>query len=144
MQYPNVSRKFYKDILDSKILIVDDQETNVRLLEYVLHSNGYRFVRGITDPRDVVPIYREYSPDLVLLDLIMPHMDGVELLEKLQQVERDTYPSIVVISASTNDEARIRSLALGAIDFISKPFNRAEVAVRISNMLRVQPVLQPR
>ena len=144
MQYPNVSGKFYKDILDSKILIVDDQETNVRLLEYVLHSNGYRSVLGITDPRDVVPIYREYSPDLVLLDLIMPHMDGVELMEKLQQVERETYPSIVIISASTNDEARIRSLALGAIDFISKPFNRAEVAVRISNMLRVQPVLQSR
>ena len=97
--------------------------------------------------KDIVrylPIYQAFCPDLVLLDLVMPHINGIELMEKLQRVERETYPSIVIISASENDEPRIRSLALGAIDFLPKPFNRTEVVVRITNMLRVQPVMQPR
>lgn len=144
MSYPNFARRSINDVLDSRILIVDDQETNVRLLEYLLHRNGYRFVRGTTDPRAVVEIYKEYCPELVLLDLIMPHIDGVELMRQLQNVERETYPSIVIISASENDEAEIRSLALGAIDFLAKPFNRVEVVMRITNMLKVKPVLQPR
>jgi len=144
VSYLNFPRSSSDDVLDSKILIVDDQESNVRLLEYLLHRNGYRSVRGITDPRAVVEVYKEFCPDLVLLDLVMPHIDGVELMKQLQEVERKTYPSIIIISASENDEAQIRSLALGAIDFLAKPFNRTEVVVRITNMLKVQPVLQSR
>ena len=144
MNHSNVPGRSDGDVLDSKILIVDDEETNVRLLEYLLRRNGYRSIYGVTDPRTVVPIYQAFCPDLVLLDLVMPHINGIELMEKLQRVERETYPSIVIISASKNDEPRIRSLALGAIDFLHKPFNRTEVVVRITNMLRVQPVLQPR
>jgi len=144
MEYSNFPRRRIEDILDSNILIVDDQESNVRLLEYLLHRNGYRSIRGTTDPKSVVQIYQEFCPDLVLLDLVMPHMDGVEIMEELQKVERETYPSIVIISASENDEGRIRSLALGAIDFLAKPFNREEVVVRINNMLKAPPVLQPR
>jgi len=144
MNHSNVPGRSDGDVLDSKILIVDDEETNVRLLEYLLRRNGYRSIYGVTDPRIVVPIYQAFCPDLVLLDLVMPHINGIELMEKLQRVERETYPSIVIISASENDEPRIRSLALGAIDFLPKPFNRTEVVVRITNMLRVQPVMQPR
>jgi DNA-binding response OmpR family regulator len=70
-------------------------------------------------------------------------MEGVELMEKLQWVESETYSFITTISASKNDDARIRSLALGVIDFLPTPFNRIEVVVWITNMLRVQPVLQP-
>ena len=143
MNYPNFPGRSFEDVLDSKILIVDDQESNVRLLEYLLLRNGYRSVRGTTDPRAVVQIYQEFCPDLVLLDLIMPHMDGIEIMEQLQKVERETYPSIVIISASESDEANIRSLALGAIDFLAKPFNRVEVVERIANMLEAQPVSQP-
>ena len=143
MSYPNFPRKSFEDIFDSRILIVDDQETNVRLLEYLLHRNGYCSIRGTTDPRAVVEIYKEFSPDLVLLDLVMPHMDGMELMEQLQNVERETYPSIIIISASENDEAEIRSLALGAIDFLAKPFNRVEVVGRIEDMLKEQPVSRP-
>jgi PleD family two-component response regulator len=143
MSYPNFPRKSFDDVLDSRILIVDDQETNVRLLEYLLHRNGYRSVRGATDPRAVVEIYKEFCPDLVLLDLVMPHMDGVELMEQLQKVKRETYPSIIIISASENDEAQIRSLALGTIGFLAKPFNRVEVVGRIEDMLKAQPVSRP-
>ena len=144
MKSSSFPRRSFEDILDSKILIVDDQETNVRLLEYLLHRNGYRSIRGTTDPRTVVQIYQEFCPDLVLLDLVMPHTDGVGIMGQLQKIEQETYPSIIIISASENDEAMIRSLALGAIDFLPKPFNRAEVVVRITNMLSVQPVLRPR
>ena len=144
MSCSNITEKSIESILDRKILIVDDEETNVRLLEYLLRRKGYRSIYGVTDPRTVIPIYQELCPDLVLLDLVMPHINGIELMEKLQNVERETYPSVVVISASENDEPRIRSLALGAIDFLPKPFNRTEVVVRVTNMLRVQPVLQPR
>lgn len=144
MNHSNVPGRSDGDVLDSKILIVDDEETNVRLLEYLLRRDGYCSIRSTTDPRDVVQIYEEYCPDLVLLDLVMPHINGIKLMEELQRVERETYPSIVIISASENDEPGIRSLALGAIDFLPKPFNRVEVVVRTTNMLRVQPVLQPR
>lgn len=124
MNHSNVPGRSDGDVLDSKILIVDDEETNVRLLEYLLRRDGYCSIRSTTDPRDVVQIYEEYCPDLVLLDLVMPHINGIKLMEELQRVERETYPSIVIISASENDEPGIRSLALGAIDFLPKPFNR--------------------
>lgn len=138
MNYPNYARRSFEDVLDSKILVVDDQEANVRLLEYLLLRNGYRSVRSTTDPREVVQIYQEFNPDLVLLDLKMPHMDGVEVMKKLQEIERETYPSIVVITANNDDETKIRSLALGALDFLAKPFNGVEVSARIKNILNVR------
>jgi putative two-component system response regulator len=138
MNHPNYARRSFEDVLDSKILVVDDQEANVRLLEYLLHRNGYRSVRWTTDPREVAQIYQEFNPDLVLLDLKMPHMDGVEVMKKLQEIERETYPSIVVITANNDDETKIRSLALGALDFLAKPFNGVEVAARIKNILNVR------
>ena len=86
MNHSNVPGRSDGDVLDSKILIVDDEETNVRLLEYLLRRNGYRSIYGVTDPRAVVPIYQAFCPDLVLLDLVMPQMNGIELMEKLQRV----------------------------------------------------------
>jgi len=138
MNYPKYARRSFEDVLDSKILIVDDEEANVRLLEYLLLRNGYRSLRWTTDPRDVVRIYQEFSPDLVLLDLKMPHMDGVEVMKQIQEIERETYPSIVVITANNDDETKIRSLALGALDFLAKPFDGVEVAARIKNILNVR------
>ena len=135
MNDPNYPRRSIEDVLDSKILVVDDEESNARLLEYWLLRNGYRSVRWTTDPRDVVQIYQEFSPDLILLDLVMPHIDGVEVIEKLQEIERETYPSIVVITANNNDEAKIRCLASGALDFLAKPFDGTEVVARIKNIL---------
>ena len=144
MNYSSVPGRPVWDVLDSKILIVDDEETNVRLLEYLLLRDGYRSIRWTTNPQEVVQIYEEFSPDLVLLDLVMPLMGGVEIMEKLQKVERETYPSIIVISANDNDEAKVRSLASGALDFLTKPFNRVEVVARIENMLNAQFVSKSR
>ena len=91
MNQSSVPGRSDRDVLDSKILIVDDEETNVRLLEYLLRRKGYRSTYGVTDPRTVVPIYQAFCPDLILLDLVMPHINGIELMEKLQRVERETY-----------------------------------------------------
>ena len=143
MSYPDYSKRTVEGILDSKILIVDDEETNAKLLEYFLLRNGYRSVRFTTNPQDAVRIYQEFRPDLVLLDLVMPNMDGVEVMEKLQEIERETYPSIVIISASQSDETKIRSLALGAIDFLTKPFNGEELVALIKKMLEGTSASQP-
>ncbi len=138
MNYPNFPKRSFEDVLDCKILVVDDEEINVKLLEYLLLRNGYRSVRSTTDPRDVVQLYLEFRPDLVLLDLNMPHMDGVEVMEKLYGIETETYPSIVIITANNNDEAKIRCLDSGALDFLAKPFNAVEVVARIKNILNIR------
>ena len=138
MNDPNSFKISFEDILDSKILVVDDEESNAKLLEYLLMRNGYRSVRWTTDSREALKIYQEFRPDLVLLDLEMPHMDGIEVMEKLQEIEREIYPSIVVITANNNDDVRIRSLASGAMDFLAKPFNGVEVVARINNILNVR------
>ena len=77
-----------EDILDGKIMIVDDEPPNVILLERMLKQKGYRFIRGITDPLDVIENYKEFKPDLVLLDLNMPYMNGFEVMGKIQELER--------------------------------------------------------
>ena len=142
MNHANNSGRSDRDVLDSKILIVDDEESNVRLLEYLLQREGYRSVRSTTHPQEVVQVHEEYCPDLVLLDLVMPGIDGVEIMKRLYEVKRKTYPSIIVISANDNDEAKVRSLALGVLDFLAKPFNRVEVVERIKKVLSVEPVLR--
>ncbi|MCH7651870.1 MAG: response regulator [Nitrospinae bacterium] len=138
VNYLNDPRKPSDEVLNGKILVVDDEATNVKLLEHLLHQNGFRSVRGITDPRDVVALYQEFRPDLVLLDLNMPYMDGIEVMEEIQKIEKETYPSIVVFTADNNDEAKIRSLLAGALDFLGKPFDVVEVIARIKNVLNVR------
>ena len=105
----NFPEKSFEDIRDCKILVVDDEETNVKLLELLLQRNGYHSICQTTDPREVEQIYQEFRPDLVLLDLNMPHMDGVEVVEKIHKIEKETYPSIVIITANHDDESNLRN-----------------------------------
>ncbi|MDH5459037.1 MAG: response regulator [Nitrospinota bacterium] len=128
----------FGNVLDSKILIVDDEEANIKLLEYLLLQSGYHSIRSTTDSREVVKIYQEFCPDLVLLDFNMPYMDGVEVMGKLQEIENETYPSVAIITASNNDKTKIRSLITGALDYLAKPFDAVEVAARIKNILNVR------
>ncbi|HEY5690964.1 MAG TPA: response regulator, partial [Cyclobacteriaceae bacterium] len=128
----------FGNVLDSKILIVDDEEANIKLLEYLLLQSGYHSIRSTTDSREVVKIYQEFCPDLVLLDFNMPYMDGVEVMEKLQETDKYTYPSVAIITASNNDKIKIRSLVTGALDYLAKPFNAVEVAASIKNILNVR------
>ncbi|OGN88136.1 MAG: hypothetical protein A2X23_11235, partial [Chloroflexi bacterium GWC2_73_18] len=127
----------------ARILVVDDEEANVRILERLLADAGYAHVRGTTDPREVDAIVEELAPDLVLLDLHMPHVDGYELLRRLTStVGADTYLPVLVLTADVTREAKERALSMGARDFLTKPFDRTEVLLRIGNLLETRYLYQ--
>ena len=124
---------------DSKILIVDDDATNVELLKDTLSLNGYTQVIGTTDPRGVLTLLVEYAPDLVILDLNMPELNGFELLNMIQQVVDDTdFLPVLIVTAEHSFDARRQALTNGASDFLTKPFLADEVCVRVANMLRLR------
>jgi len=125
-----------EEILSARILIVDDQESNVQLLEQMLSEAGYRRVTSTTDPRAVRTLHRDNHYDLILLDLQMPGMDGFQVMEGLKEIETDGYLPVLVITAQP--EHKLRALAAGAKDFVSKPFDLVEVQTRIHNMLEVR------
>jgi putative two-component system response regulator len=123
-------------ILQCRILILDDERPNVRLLERILGDAGYVQVLGITDSRGYADVVREFRPDIVLLDLHMPYVSGFDILRETEKlVETDEYLPVIVITADVTQETRDEALGLGATDFLTKPFNRAEVRLRIRNQL---------
>lgn len=124
------------DILHAKILIVDDEKANVLLLERILRSAGYVSISSTMDPHDVCELHGQHRYDLILLDLAMPGMDGFQVMESLKKNEPDSYLPVLVITAKP--EHKLRALKVGAKDFISKPFELAEVLVRVHNMLEVR------
>ena len=128
------------DILfDPRILIVDDEESNVRLLERILTRGGYRRLEGVTDPRSVPEILARYQPDLILLDLHMPRLDGFGVLELLGTlVPPGAYLPVLVLTADVTQDAKRKALAGRAHDFLTKPFDAEEVLLRIRNMLHTR------
>ena len=124
------------DILNAKILIVDDQTANVLLLEQLLRTSGYLNVTSTTDSRQVCALYAEHRYELILLDLQMPEMDGFQVMEALKEIETGGYLPVLVITAQPNH--KLRALQAGAKDFIAKPFDIIEVQTRIHNMLEVR------
>jgi two-component system, cell cycle response regulator len=124
------------DILNASILIVDDQEANVQLLEQMLGEAGYRRMTSTMDPQAVCALHRANHYDLILLDLLMPGMDGFQVMEGLKEIETDGYLPVLVITALAGH--RLRALASGAKDFISKPLDLMEAKTRIHNMLEVR------
>ena len=124
------------EVLDAKILIVDDKETNVRLLEVILRSAGYVGVTSTLDPYAVCELHAKTCYDLIVLDLQMPGMDGFQVMEGLKQIEKGGYLPVLVITAQPDH--KLRALRAGAKDFISKPFDTAEVLTRVHNMLEVR------
>jgi len=124
-------------IKEAKILIVDDQPANVTLIEKMLDIDGYQNVISTTDPTQAEEIYVEQNSDLVLLDLNMPVMDGYQVLARIREVDPD-YPPIIVLTAQSDLESRIKALDIGARDFLAKPFDRVELMTRIRNMLEVR------
>lgn len=129
-----------KDILKkSKILIVDDQPANVELQENILREHGFIGIQKLTDARLVLPLFADFQPDLVLLDLRMPHIDGLSLMKQLRsQVPEGTYLPFVVVTADLSQRVRQEALGLGAKDFLTKPINPGEVVLRIYNLLETR------
>jgi two-component system cell cycle response regulator len=124
------------DILHGKILIVDDQKVNVLLLEQILGGAGYVSITSTMDPGQVCQLHRENRYDLILLDLVMPGTDGFQIMEGLKEVEPDGYMPVLAVTA--HPAHKLRALQCGAKDFISKPFDLAEVLMRVHNMLEVR------
>lgn len=125
-----------KDIFQANILIVDDQESNVELLQQLLSDAGYRNVHATMKSEEVCALHRKASFDLILLDLQMPTMDGFAVMAGLKANISDDYLPVIVLTAQPGH--KLRALQAGAKDFISKPFDLAEVRTRIYNMLEVR------
>jgi putative two-component system response regulator len=122
-----------------RILIVDDQPANVELLEAILDGAGYKDVLGTTDPREVIRLHHEFEPDLILLDLMMPHMDGFAVMSQLAaRIPAGEYLPVLVLTADITSEARARALSAGAKDFLTKPLDHLEVLLRIRNLLETR------
>lgn len=124
------------DVLNANLLIVDDQEVNVCLLEETLRGAGYTRITSTQNPYEVCELHRKNCYDLILLDLLMPGMDGFQVLKGLEKIENDSYLPVLVITAQPDH--KLRALKAGAKDFISKPFDLAEVRTRIHNLLEVR------
>jgi PAS domain S-box-containing protein len=124
------------EIFNASILIVDDQESNVSLLEQLLQEAGYTCVTSTMNPQEVCALHRKNRYDLILLDLQMPGMDGFQVMEGLKTNEADGYLPVIVLTAQPGH--KLRALQAGAKDFISKPFDLVEVKTRIHNMVEVR------
>jgi putative two-component system response regulator len=124
------------DILHGKVLIVDDLEVNVLLLERMLRGAGYESITSTMDPLEVCALHLKNRYDLILLDLQMPGMDGFQVMEGLKEIETEGYLPVLVITAQPDH--KLRALKAGAKDFIGKPFDLAEVLIRVFNMIEVR------
>nr|MBC8284242.1 response regulator [Nitrospinota bacterium] len=127
-----------QELLSAKILIVDDDPKNIAVIQQVMEMAGYENIRFTSDPREVCDLYQEIWPDLLLLDLNMPYMDGFQVMEELKKIEQRDYIPILVLTAQTDRESRIKALKAGAKDFLLKPFDLVEVIHRIQNILEVR------
>ncbi len=120
---------------EGKILIVDDEIANVRLLELLLEEAGYNHIHSTTDARLALPLFIKVRPHLVLLDLTMPHLDGFAVMQQLQNEMAYAPVPILVLTADANSAIKHKALKLGAQDFLSKPLDDIEVLLRINNLL---------
>ncbi len=135
------SRRDPMDPGRSRILIVEAEAANTRLLERMLETAGYKELRSVNDPREALAAFHSFQPDLIMLDLHMPHLDGIQLLERFHAaIPRGAYLPIVVLTADITTQAKIGALELGATDFLAKPLDLTEVALRVRNLLETRSV----
>jgi putative two-component system response regulator len=125
------------DIYAASILIVDDNPVNIAVVEAILSKDGYSHVQSTTNPLEVIRRYREYQYDLILLDVHMPELSGIELMQRMVDAFPDDYLPIIVLTADYTTETRTQCLSGGAKDFIGKPFDKVEVLLRVRNILSV-------
>ena len=124
---------------EARILIVDDEPPNVQILRRALQNAGYTNIEGVSDPRGLPALLETFQPDVVLLDLLMPHLDGFAVLDLMRQMlPVSSHPPVLVLTADATAESKRKALASGAKDFLTKPFDLTEVLLRIRNMLELR------
>lgn len=122
----------------SKILVIDDNQSNVLLLEKMLRMYHFQNVMTLTDSREAYDAFQTFNPDLVLLDLQMPYIDGFTILDWIRDNYTDNILPVIVITAQSDKENKLKALSLGASDFVGKPFDHMEVLTRIGNLLQIK------
>jgi putative two-component system response regulator len=120
---------------NSVILAIDDNPTNLKLLQRLLSSKGYHNLHLLSDSRECVEVYKKLLPDLILLDINMPYMDGFDVMDALFSLESVPMAPIIVISAQHDSESTLKALEKGARDYVTKPFEKNELLVRVRNLL---------
>ncbi len=126
------------NIHEATILVVDDEPFNLTLIDKMLSADGYQNILTTEDPREVMGIYESAQIDLLLLDVNMPHVDGFEVIEALKEKFGDQLSPILVLTAQSLQEFRIKALQTGARDYVTKPFDRYELIARVRNLLELQ------
>jgi putative two-component system response regulator len=124
------------ELAKMRILVIDDEPVNVVLIEDILVENGYTRLKSVTDSKLALNACKNFQPDLILLDLMMPPPDGFAILDSLRAEADETFLPVVVLTADTNEETKRRALEAGATDFLLKPFDHTEVVLRIRNLLK--------
>jgi len=127
-----------EEIFQAKILVVDDQKLHALYLEKVLAQSGHKQIRCVSDPLKVHAVCLEFKPDLIVLDLIMPQLDGFQIIEQLSDFRKDHYLPILAVSEEKSSAFRIKALQAGATDFISQPYENIEIVSRIRNMVMMR------
>ena len=122
----------------ARILVVDDEPQNVTLLRRLLERAGFSRLETTSDSREVADLYVRFRPDLILLDLHMPHMDGLQVMDQLNQIAEASYLPILMLTGDMSQEAKREALSRGAKDFVSKPFHTDEVLLRINTLLETR------
>ncbi len=134
-----VSEMTDASLKQSRLLLVDDDKRNLQLLEAILRQAGYAAIQTVTDSRATLQIVQEWKPDLLVLDLNMPNLDGFGVLRQLKPlVPEDDYFPILMLTAEMSPEAKHEALAGGAKDFLTKPIDQTEVRLRIKNLLETR------
>jgi putative two-component system response regulator len=128
-----------EQLASARILIVDDDRGTLEMCEATLRASGYRSIKTASDPRGVLALFVEYDPDILVLDVVMPHLSGLELLELLHRSapEVDSLP-IIVTTAFPSPEVRHKALMAGAVEILEKPFDCHEFSMRVGNLLRLR------
>jgi putative two-component system response regulator len=123
---------------NARILVIDDELNNVEILQRILSRAGFTNVEATTDSREAASLYVRQRPDLILLDLHMPHLDGIDVMDQLNEIAEASYLPILILSADLTPEARREALSRGAKDFVAKPFMQDELLLRIRTLLETR------
>ena len=128
-----------KNIKMAKILLVDDQQANIDVLHDFLEIHGYENIMATTDSRNIVKLLAEFSPDIILLDLAMPYLNGFEIMKHINSVvDPKDYLPILVLTADVTIESKRKALQYGASDFLTKPFDMIELQARVNTHLQIR------